>query len=354
MDMCLSGSFKDFLVRGTRSTVPNVVQDRPVEQGSVLWHDANVGSQGLQVKVANIGAVDRDGALTRLKEAKQEFENGGFTATAGSNDRHASSSWDFHGESIQDGVAVVPVAKDHVVQLYGRRAVKYKRHRVGVLNRLAVNLTKAKHGFHVGERLRGLAIDGAQKIERHGELKDEAVHHDQVSHGEQARCNIPSSHIHHGRESHGENGVLPGVQDRQRRRRLQGSLLVLFQRLVVLLGFKVFVAKILDRFKVDERVRRTVGTFIVGRVHFASNLDTPSGRAKSPSRIGDQGDERHSDILHPILMSKDATDQTDFKNSRHHVEDEHGQELVDCLGTSVDRSCERTGLTRQMESQVQM
>ena len=47
---------------------------------------------------------------------------------------------------------------------------------------LGVDTEQGEEGVHVYERLPGLSVHGAQEVEGKGELEEQAVHHDQVSH----------------------------------------------------------------------------------------------------------------------------------------------------------------------------
>lgn len=46
---------------------------------------------------------------------------------------------------------------------------------------LGVNTEQGEKNVHVYQRLPGLSVDCAQKVEREGELEEQAVHHHQVS-----------------------------------------------------------------------------------------------------------------------------------------------------------------------------
>lgn len=60
------------------SGVGDVLGDGPVEEEDVLLDDAEEFAVGLDVDVAEVGAVEGDGALARVIEAGDEVAEGGF------------------------------------------------------------------------------------------------------------------------------------------------------------------------------------------------------------------------------------------------------------------------------------
>jgi len=57
-----------------------------------------------------------------------------------------------------------------------------------------VKLEEAKHSLHVNKGLPRLTVDGAEKIERNGQLEQQTVHHHQITH---RHCSYTRTHTRH-------------------------------------------------------------------------------------------------------------------------------------------------------------
>src|SRR3546814_3870601 len=47
----------------------------------------------------------------------------------------------------------------------------------------SIGVQQAEHGLQVDQRLLDLAVDRAEEVQRHGELQQIGIHHDEVAHG---------------------------------------------------------------------------------------------------------------------------------------------------------------------------
>lgn len=66
----------NFFVSRIKPRVPNVVDDRIVEKNGILWHDANVRTQTVQVHIPDILAVNSDAAVRHVVEPVEQFQYG--------------------------------------------------------------------------------------------------------------------------------------------------------------------------------------------------------------------------------------------------------------------------------------
>ena len=93
----------DLVRRGLRAGVAEVGPHRVVEQVRVLRHDADGGSQRLARDVAQISAVDGDGALVGVVEAQQQRREGGLARTRWPHQRHQLAGGDVEAHAVQRG-----------------------------------------------------------------------------------------------------------------------------------------------------------------------------------------------------------------------------------------------------------
>src|SRR6185312_6998227 len=92
------------------SAVGDVVADRPGEEEGLLRHVAELVAVGGQVEVAEIGAVDADGATVGVVEAGQQLHQGrlarpGLATSATVSPAPISSSIPFSASGAFSGIA---------------------------------------------------------------------------------------------------------------------------------------------------------------------------------------------------------------------------------------------------------
>ena len=81
-------------------------------------------------------------------------------------------------------------------------------------------IEKPEHRLHIDKRLRDLAIDGAQEIERLIELHQDGVAHHEIADGELALRDADRRQHHHEAHADRHDRGLPGVEERERDLRL--------------------------------------------------------------------------------------------------------------------------------------
>ena len=109
------GRFDNLLMRGAAASHADVVRDRIVEEHGVLGHDAHVGADALLGVVAQGDAVDEDFAARGVVEAGQEFAEGRFSASRGSDERDGLPAADFERDAV-DHLARTVVGEVHVAE----------------------------------------------------------------------------------------------------------------------------------------------------------------------------------------------------------------------------------------------
>ena len=114
----------------------------PLEQHAVLQHKADLGSQGRDLVVSDIYAVDENPSERRIVKAWQQAKDGGFARTRGANDADDFSRPNVERDFVQDRVILViperhPVEGDPACDpAGGNRIPSLFDHFVGRKNRL--------------------------------------------------------------------------------------------------------------------------------------------------------------------------------------------------------------------------
>ncbi|EKD98108.1 MAG: hypothetical protein ACD_23C00581G0001 [uncultured bacterium] len=92
------GSSDHLIGRCTGAPIPDIVESRSRKDHGVLGHGANVAAQLLQCQLPDVDAVESNAALQRaigtlvyVVEALEQLKNGGFSCTAGSDQRYRFS-----------------------------------------------------------------------------------------------------------------------------------------------------------------------------------------------------------------------------------------------------------------------
>lgn len=91
------------LVGGRGPRVADVVHERVVEQHRLLRHDAEVAAQAGDRDVADVGAVDGDGAAVGVVEAEEQAQQRRLAAAAFADDGDGRARWDVERDVFQRG-----------------------------------------------------------------------------------------------------------------------------------------------------------------------------------------------------------------------------------------------------------
>ena len=114
--VCLCGCSPDLLLSGVQFVVTDVLTERGVEQGRLLTDDAETGTQVSDVVVADVPAVERDGALLRKVETLQQLHDCRLAAARGTHEGHLLSGTDLQAQSTEDVLLPRLVAETHVFE----------------------------------------------------------------------------------------------------------------------------------------------------------------------------------------------------------------------------------------------
>ncbi|KAF1730746.1 hypothetical protein CRV24_008816 [Beauveria bassiana] len=333
--------------RRVDGAVANVVLDRVVEERRVLRDDANGAAQGVDLDVANVLVVNEDAAALGVVGAKQQPQQRRLAAAAGPDNGHLFAGGDGEAEVLQDGPVRV-VAKGDILEANLAALGQGQLLGAGLVGDADIDLLQAEERLHVEQRLAQLAVHGAEKVERHGQLEDELVDHDQAAFGDAV-----GGKVHHCRQGGREDDVLATVEERQRSRDLDGALFVLFERLVVASHLKLFIVKVLDRLVVDERVDRDCRRLVIGCVGLTTKLCAPGRGPNGKGRVADHGQRRDGGKLGAVLPGQDAADHANLERRGQDVKDHAREQEADALGAAVNGARQAARLLGQVKGEVE-
>src|SRR6185437_6632504 len=341
----------DLVRRGARLAVGDVVEDAVVEKHGVLRHDADrLAQAGLRHR-AQILAIDADRPGIDVVEAEEEARDRRFAAAAGADDGDGAAGRHGEGDALEDGPSRI-VAETHVVEddLAGADMERLRARRVLHLRGDGEQL---EHLFQIGQRLLDVAIDHAEEVERHVELDQIGIHHDEIADRHGAGGDALPGEQHDADEAGGDDGALADIEQRQRALALHRRLLVGAQRLVEAVGLVLLVGEILHRLEIQEAVDRLGVGLAVALVHLAAVFDPPVGDDEGEGDVADdggEGDERELEIVEP---PQDAADEEDLEQRRHDVEEHEGEQELDAADAALDGARHAAGLALEMEAQRQ-
>ena len=109
-----------------RARVGDVVAQRGGEQEGVVGHDGNLASQRGRVDLAHIGAVDEDGALVHVIEARDQHHERGLARAGRTDDRDRGPGLHLEVDTAQHRLVTV-VGERHVAQLHAPAAGGQRR-----------------------------------------------------------------------------------------------------------------------------------------------------------------------------------------------------------------------------------
>ena len=98
------GGGNDLFVGGIQTAIADILHDGALEQPGVLQHHAEALAQGTAVKVADVVAVQGDGAGIHIVEPHEQLDHGGLTGTGGANDGDLLAGLHIAAEIVDDGL----------------------------------------------------------------------------------------------------------------------------------------------------------------------------------------------------------------------------------------------------------
>ena len=112
------GGLEDVEFSRIRVRVFEVIHDGRVEQNRVLGHNADVFPKAVELQVADIPAVDPDGAAVHVVEAVQELEAGRLAASRFSHERGLRPGRDSKTDPVDRRVPLLSlVGEPHIAEL---------------------------------------------------------------------------------------------------------------------------------------------------------------------------------------------------------------------------------------------
>ncbi len=188
------------LVGGVGTAEGDVVADRPAQQHRLLQDEADLAAESVQPVVADVAAVDADGAGVEVAEPRDEADERRLAAAGGTDDADGLARLDGEGDVAQHrpfGVVTECDVLEFDLALERRRFDGHRsfRHRlVGVADRGHALEADADLGEGVGhhrevadrlEELRQVGQEDGERAGRHGAAEDQqgaAPQHDPGAH----------------------------------------------------------------------------------------------------------------------------------------------------------------------------
>ncbi len=341
----------DLVLAGAGAAIADVVADRIVEQHRVLRHDADGAAQAVLAHVAQILAVDADGAAIDVVEAEQQPRDGRFAGAARAHDRDRVARRHAKAQIVQDGAAAVVGEADMVEHDFAARHDKGRC--IGLVGDLGLDREEAEHRLEIGQGLLDVAIDHAEHVQRRIKLHEIGIDHDEVADRHGARCDAVGRQQHHGDEARRHDDALPHVERGQRRLRLDRGALVSLERAIEAARLVLLVGEVFDGLVVQEAVDRLGVGLAVALVHLAPVFDAPVGDGEGEDDIEDDGDEHHQREAAGIEAPQDPAHEQDLEHGRHEIEEQVRQQELGAADAALDRARQPAGLAVEMEAQRQ-
>ena len=99
---CPAGGVPDLGLAGAEAAIGDVLADGAAEQEDVLLHDADLAAQRRERHVADVDAVDRDGAAVDLVEARQQRADRRLAGARGTDEGHGLAGPDRQVEAVEN------------------------------------------------------------------------------------------------------------------------------------------------------------------------------------------------------------------------------------------------------------
>ena len=113
--MCDLGCGLHFLFR-TAAVVTDVVLDATDEERRLLTHQTVLSTEGVQIELFDVSAVEQNLARSRVVESEQQLNDSGLSAARVS-DEGELPSFDFEGQVFEHKFFSLWILKSHVLEL---------------------------------------------------------------------------------------------------------------------------------------------------------------------------------------------------------------------------------------------
>ena len=113
--MCDLGCGLHFLFR-TAAVVTDVVLDAADEECGLLTHQTVLSTEGVQIELFDVSAVEQNLARSRVVESEQQLNDSGLSAARVS-DEGELPSFDFEGQVFEHQFLSLRILESHVLEL---------------------------------------------------------------------------------------------------------------------------------------------------------------------------------------------------------------------------------------------
>jgi hypothetical protein len=185
-------------------------------------------------------------------------------------------------------------------------------------------IEEPKHRLHIDKRLRDLAIDGAEQIERLIQLHQDGIAHHERADSELSARDAHGGQYHHETHADRHDHGLAGVQNRKRYLSLDGRAREFVHRFLEAARFVTFVVEIFDGLVVQQAVDGLGVRLAVAVIHLAPEPDPPAcDREGEPDIAAHHGERRQRDP-DIELPDHDRGEQQQLEEGRENAEQREG------------------------------
>src|SRR5690606_8835841 len=114
-DLSHGSRFTDILGAGTGAAILDVVTDGVVEQHGILRHHADGRAQTFLRDIAEVLAIDGDGAAGHIVKAIEQPGRGGLAGARGADDRNRLAGGHLEAHALENG-AIWVVVEGHIIK----------------------------------------------------------------------------------------------------------------------------------------------------------------------------------------------------------------------------------------------
>ena len=196
-------------------------------------------------------------------------------------------------------------------------------------------------------------VNHTQKIQWNVELDHEGIDHHQVPQGHAPIDHALGGTPQHAHQGHSNDELLAYVQSTQGVLRLDTRFAQLVQVVVVTLGLKGFIAKILHGFIVQQGVDGAAVCVRIKFIDLLAKLGAPLGDGDREIDIGRQGNEGDDGVPLVKFQTQDGEDQHHFNQSGDDAVERIGNQRFNATHTALDVPAHAAGLPLEVKAQTE-
>ncbi|KAH0442305.1 P-loop containing nucleoside triphosphate hydrolase protein, partial [Aureobasidium melanogenum] len=332
VQLCGTRGAHDIRTRGGGPPVRNVVGNRLVEQHGVLRHDADGFAQALLRHLAQILAVDPDGATVGLIEPEQELHNGRLARPAAADHGQRLARIGMEIDIAQDRPRRV-VAKVHVleVDLADAHDQRLRGGFVDVLAHSPARRENREHALDVDHRVISLAKDEAERIQGHADLNQVRINQNQIPDTHGAAHHTLRREQHDRRNAERNHRALSNMQRGQRTLIRRSGVYPLFQHFAEPPCFCLLGCEVLDGVVVQQTVDQPPVRFRLEQIDSALKCNPPPRENERIDRVAAKGGGNRQCEFARVAAHHDRDDRRDLKGRRHDGEQGDAQQKADTV-----------------------